>query len=792
MKKYLLTLMTIVLIFSMMIPAYCEEIIVDSLENGKEGIKFADSNLEKVIRVAINKPEGSIFPEEVKKIKKLHAKGKGISSLIGIEYLVNLEELLLSENNIKDISPIIGLEKLKYLNLWRNNISDITPLKNLNNLTSLDLDSNEISNIEALTDLHKLKALRLGSNRLTDISSLSDLNNLESLSLWSNKITDITSLSNLTNLAELKLAYNEIQDISPLVNLNNLHTLNLNNNKIISVNPLSNLINLKKVYLMNNGINDITPLSKLVNIERVRLDNNNIIDIKDLQSLKNLKLLTVSENKISDISPLKEMNKLEYLDLKSNEIIDINGIEGINNLVKLFLDENNINSVDALSDKDKLITLTISKNNIQDISQLSSLKNLKYLDLDNNNIQNLEYLNVLTNLTSLYLSNNNITNIEAITNLTNLTNLDLSNNRIFDIGFLKQNQNLKTINLYNNYISDYSSLYTLKNLDIIKTIDYRETKEVTDISGKVLDLYNDEFKGLDTYVTLINLETENNNNYTAVADKHGEFEIKGVISGEYKIVFTKKGYKPLSMYKTISPDYNKINVELWQTSDTNWINNETERIVYHYKDGIEISKAEINFQNKRLREIEKFFGLEINDKINYYICKYPEEIYELAYDTEDFYALGTYKASTNSIYSIGKAFDYHETTHAVEHKFNPNYNIPLGEGLAIYFGSYEIGSPIVLNRHVDDLAIELMMKKQIKDIKTLLKGFNGGNDYIANASFVKYLLEEHSAQQFKDLFKALPKELTDEDIEKIFMDIYNKSVKEIQSDWLKYLENKLN
>lgn len=776
----------------MIAPVYGEEIIVDSLENKKEVVKFTDSNLENVIRIAIAKPQGDIFPEELQSIKKLNAGGKDISSLKGIEYLVNLEELLLSENNIKDISPITGLKKLKYLNLWKNNISDITPLGNLTNLKSLDLDSNEISNVNALQGLNKLRALRLGSNKVTNINPLSTLNNLENLSLWSNKISDITPLRDIKSLTELRLAYNEIEDISPLVNLNNLHTINLNSNKIIDISPLGDLINLRKIYLMNNGINDIIPLSKLIQIERIRLDNNKITDIKGLANLKNLKLLTLSKNEISDITPLKGIQKLQYLDLKANEIVDINGIEGINDLLKLFLDENNIDNIDALKGKDKLIILTISKNNINDISQLNSLKNLKYLDLSNNNIKNIDSLGLLTNLSSLDISNNIITNIDGVSNLTNLINLDLSNNRIFDVDSLERNTNLRTINLYNNYINDYSCLLTLKDLDIVKTIDYRENKDTVDISGKVLDLYNDEFKGVDTYVNLINLEAENNNFYTALADKHGEFKIKGVFSGRYKIVFTKKGYKPLSMYKNIDLENNQINAKLLETSNTSWITRETERTIYNIREGMEISKEEISSQEKRLEEIEKFFNVKIDDKIKYYICNYPEEIYELAYGKKDFYGLGTYKSNTNSIYSIGKAFDYHETAHAVEHKFNPNYNIPLGEGLAVYFSNYKIGSPIVLNRHVDDLAVELMIKGELKDVKTLLKHFEGENDYISNASFVKYLIEEHLPQKFKDLFKVLPKEPSDKDIEKVFMEVYNKSVEEIQVEWLKYIQSKLN
>lgn len=813
MKKLLLISMITIIMFSIIIPVYCEDEIVINNTLEKEIIKFNDSNLEEAIRTVINKPKGNILYEDVKDIKKLYAANKNIFSLEGIEHLINLEELNLKENNISDITPIAGLKDLRYLNLWKNNISDISPLKNLVKLQQLDLDSNEIRNIESLKELHNLKALRLGSNKLIDISPIENLNKLEYLCLWSNKVIDITPLRNLKKLIQLRLAYNEIYDISPLSNLNSLQNINLINNRVRDISALSNLSNLKALYLINNEISDIGALSELENIERLRLDNNYISDIEGLERLNNLRLLTLSKNTISDTAPLKDKRKIEYLDLRSNEIKDIKALSDANNLVKLFLDENNIYDIDILSNKEKLITLSASNNNVDDMSSLYSLINLKYLDLSYNNIKTLESLNTLSNLKNLYLDdnlitdigpikeninikslsleNNDINKIESIKNLVNLENLNLADNQISDISCLKGNINLKVLKLHNNQITDFSSLQDLKNLEIIRTIDYWYGKDTVAVQGKVTDLYNDEFKGSDTYVTMINLNKENNRVLMDVTNECGEFAIQGIFPGEYKIVFTKKGYKPLTMYRTIDFNSDEINVKLELDPEISWIRKETERVVYNYKDGIDILDVEINLQEKRLMEIEKFFDIEMKNKVNFFICTYPEEIYELAYNTKDYYALGTYKSSTNSVYTIGKAFDFHETCHAVEHKFNPHYNLSLGEGLAMYFGSYKIGSPIALNRPVDDLARELMIKGELEDVATLLKGFNKRNDYIANGSLVTFLLNNYSDKQFRDLFKILPNRPTEEKLESVFKEVYNKSINEIQDEWLNYLNSKM-
>jgi Leucine-rich repeat (LRR) protein/peroxiredoxin family protein len=803
-----------IMLISIFIPVYCEDEMISDSISEKKIIKFADSNLEAAIRTIINKPVGNILVDEVKDIKKLHASNKNISSLEGIEYLRSLQELLLKENNISDITPISELKNLRYLNLWKNNINDITPLKDITNLQQLDLDSNKITDIDSLKGLTNLRALRLGSNKLTDISPIHNLTNLEYLCLWSNHITNIEPLIDLEGLTELRLPYNEIQDIAPLANLKKLQTLNLNNNNIRDINPLSELTNLKALYMINNNVRNIDSLNNLKNMERLRFDDNHISTAKGLETLNNLKFLTLSKNQISDITSLKGMKKLEVLDLKNNRLMNIQVLSELNSLEKLFLDGNSIYNIISLSDNQKLITLSLSNNYLWDTRPLGLLVNLKYLNLSNNNIDNIESLKHLSSLRDLYvghnhiedieglkentelknlsIEDNNITRLDSITGLINLETLNMADNQVSDISYLNGNTNLKVLKIYDNPISDFSPLYELNNLEIIRTIDYKSPKAGITVEGSVTDFYNDQHKGSDTYITMIDLYGQNNKLTMDVTDEHGEFKIQGVFPGEYKIVFTKRGYKPLIMHRTIDLNNNEINAKLELDSQINWASKETERTVYNYKDGMEISDVEIVLQEKRLMEIEKFFDIKIKDKVNFYICTYPEEIYELAYDTKDYYALGTYKSSTNSLYTIGKAFDFHETCHVVEYGFNPNYNLPLGEGLAVYFGNYNIGFPMALNRPVDDLARELMIKGELKDIQTLFKGFNKGNDYIANGSLVTFLLKNYSHQQFKDLFKSLPNKPTQENIEGVFMTIYNKSTKEIQNEWLSYLKGRIN
>jgi len=65
---------------------------------------------------------------------------------------VNLLDLDLSGNAIRDLTPLTGLILLEELNLSDNGIVHITALTGLFNLNVVDLSDNEVTNILALVE----------------------------------------------------------------------------------------------------------------------------------------------------------------------------------------------------------------------------------------------------------------------------------------------------------------------------------------------------------------------------------------------------------------------------------------------------------------------------------------------------------------------------------------------------------------------------------------------------------------------------------------------------------------
>nr|WP_242485435.1 Ig-like domain-containing protein [Peribacillus sp. TH27] len=113
-------------------------------------VEFVDDNLEKAVRKEINKLNGNITKEDMTRLNELNAQYQGIKDLTGLEYATNAYSIILTGNEIVDISPLKNLKQLGILGLHNNKIKDITPISNMTGLYNLNLMTNQITDITPL------------------------------------------------------------------------------------------------------------------------------------------------------------------------------------------------------------------------------------------------------------------------------------------------------------------------------------------------------------------------------------------------------------------------------------------------------------------------------------------------------------------------------------------------------------------------------------------------------------------------------------------------------------------
>ncbi|KAA3670070.1 protein phosphatase 1 regulatory subunit 7, partial [Paragonimus westermani] len=93
--------------------------------------------------------------------------GNRITKIAGLDRLVNLEQLYLSENGITQIEGLENLHKLQILDLARNFISRIENISHLNELEEFWFNDNKVASwdqVEHLTVLKKLQTLYMERN----------------------------------------------------------------------------------------------------------------------------------------------------------------------------------------------------------------------------------------------------------------------------------------------------------------------------------------------------------------------------------------------------------------------------------------------------------------------------------------------------------------------------------------------------------------------------------------------------------------------------------------------------
>lgn len=127
-----------------------------------------------------------------------------------MHYFTDLEILSIDSNYLEDISNLASLTTLK--SLWLNEcftIEDYTPISHLINLIELKLGFNGIKDIGFIENLTELRHLYLLGNRIENISAISGLTKLITLDLGSSPIKDVRPLAKLIKLQELSMGTDE-------------------------------------------------------------------------------------------------------------------------------------------------------------------------------------------------------------------------------------------------------------------------------------------------------------------------------------------------------------------------------------------------------------------------------------------------------------------------------------------------------------------------------------------------------------------------------------------------------
>lgn len=283
-------------------------------DNKSKLLKFPEgSYLEKCVREYTEWTRWPISCAQAEKITMLKCDDPNITSLEGIQQLVNLKLLDMGEKGTK--------------------INDLMPVRNLKNLQRLEIPNSEITNVEYLTRLPMLNTLNLRGNHITDLTYfpyMYPLNQLDLSYQGPDYITDITPLAYMANsMQSLSLQGNKISDISALAHFKAMKYLSIRDNRITSIAPLANMSVLSGLDMTINLITDISPLANNSMLNIVTADHNLITSIEPLRNIPKLAQVSFKHNYITDVSPVSEMPYMKSMAFDYNNITDVSSLQDI-------------------------------------------------------------------------------------------------------------------------------------------------------------------------------------------------------------------------------------------------------------------------------------------------------------------------------------------------------------------------------------------------------------------------------------------------------------------------------
>ena len=283
-------------------------------DNKSKLLKFPeDSYLEKCVREQTEWTRWPISCAQAEKVTMLKCDDPNITSLEGIQQLVNLKLLDMGEKGTK--------------------IDDLMPVRNLKNLQRLEIPNSEIKNIEYLTRLPMLNTLNLRGNHITDLTYLPYMYPLYQLDLsyqGPDYIRDITPMAYMSNsMQTLSLQGNKISDISALANFRALKYLSIRDNRITSIAALDNMTILSGLDMTINLITDLSPLANNYMLNIITADHNLITSLESLRYLPKLAQVSFKHNYITDISPVSEMSFMKSMAFDYNSITDVSALQDI-------------------------------------------------------------------------------------------------------------------------------------------------------------------------------------------------------------------------------------------------------------------------------------------------------------------------------------------------------------------------------------------------------------------------------------------------------------------------------
>ena len=217
---------------------------------GVSGVTFAEPLIEQAVRLMLEKEKNEpISPADLLSITELYIYGNtptanaaeyhtlserraegnavingGITSLSDLRLMPNLSIVVLSLQNIADLTPLAELPVLRQLDLRHNPLTDTAPLAGLLQLHGVCLYDTRIADLSPFAACPLLDELDIGKTFVTSLAPLEGCASLARLTMFDTPLETLGGIEALERLALIEFSDVADGDLTPLLKLPSLQS----------------------------------------------------------------------------------------------------------------------------------------------------------------------------------------------------------------------------------------------------------------------------------------------------------------------------------------------------------------------------------------------------------------------------------------------------------------------------------------------------------------------------------------------------------------------------------------
>ena len=239
-----------------------------------------------------------------------------------LQYMTNLEILELEGQQITDFSPILGTH-VGSLRLNCNPITSIEGIEQMDSLQDLILTDTDIMDVTPAFKVPNLKSLQIEKTHVTDLSGIETVKNLRELNIADTQIKKLPAFGALENFS-LDLRQTPLRDLSCLANVKSLDFVSIDS---INAEDAVPYIAGKPIREFNIcGVTDLEDLYALNIVPggHLGIANNYLTTLDGIEHFDGIGYLDIhhnsngSRNYLTDLTAVLKLESLEGLCISSD------------------------------------------------------------------------------------------------------------------------------------------------------------------------------------------------------------------------------------------------------------------------------------------------------------------------------------------------------------------------------------------------------------------------------------------------------------------------------------------